>query len=78
MLNKRLIRFLKGAKRYVALTVACQWFALAANILVMLSFDLFLNRLLKDGSNTELVFWVLGGILAAVLLKSLCWRPNSP
>ena len=71
MLNKRLIRFLSGAKMYVGLTVGCQWFGLVANICIMAAFAFLINSLLAGNLSNKAVILSCGGILLAVIVKSI-------
>ncbi len=72
MINKRLIRLLSGAKKYVGFTVVFQWIALIANVIMIFSVAFLLNRILEDKISTASVLTAAAGVLAAVTVRNIC------
>ncbi len=58
MFDKRLLALVSSARKYIAANVMLQWFALVANILLMVSVGVFLQGLLAGGTDAPHV----GGI----------------
>lgn len=71
MLNKRLIRFLEGARKYVVFTVLCQWLALFANIAMMYAISRVLGSVMEGSITNGMVLQSAAVIGLGVLLRNL-------
>ena len=73
MINKRLIGAVPDSKRYIAGNVACQWVALAANIVMIGSIGVYFQRLFQAPQTASLVL-TLGIALVAALIRFFCTK----
>ena len=75
MINKRLLSYAKGSKKYIYLHVLCQWIALLAQIMIVCHIAVFMNIIFK-GSTLPTKTWVMIGIffLACMLVKYVMQR----
>ncbi len=72
MFDKRLLGMVPGAVRYVLASVAFQWIALVANVVLMISFGTFL-QLAFEGTSSGQSFFHLAAIAAVVIaIRATC------
>ncbi len=72
MINKRLISFLAGTKKYIGLTVLFQWIALIANVIMMFSLASLLNQVLEGEISIDAVLMAVITVFLAVMARNLC------
>lgn len=72
MFDKRLLGMVPGAVKYVLASVAFQWIALAANVVLMISFGTFL-QLAFEGTPSGQAFFQLAIVAAVVIaIRATC------
>lgn len=72
MINKRLIRLVDKAKKYIALQVLFQWLSLGANICMILAITSLLGRLLRRDFRSDAVLLTLGISLGSIVVRFVC------
>ncbi len=72
MINKRLIGFLAGTKKYIGLTVIFQWIALMANVIMIFSIAFLLKGILEGKISAVPVVATAMTVLAVVIVRIIC------
>ena len=72
MINKRLIGSVPESKKYIAGNVACQWISLAANIAMMSSIAVLLQKLYERSADGSAFAATAGVLAAAVAVRFVC------
>lgn len=72
MINKRLIGMVGESKKYIAGNVLCQWISLLANIGMMVSITLLLEKLFKQTADRKDMLLTMGIAAAALVIRFVC------
>lgn len=72
MFDKRLMRMVPGAMKYVAASVGLQWVALVANIALFVLIGLFVQGVWRDGVGMQGVFVLVLSALMAIAVRMVC------
>lgn len=74
MFEKRLIKEIPQAQRYVFMTIICQWIALMMNIAITMTFCLLFTKLLEETLNVSYVMTSICGFIVFWIVRSYCLK----
>lgn len=77
MINKRLINSVGESKKYVAANVLFQWCSLAANIVMMITISIFLERLYLNQVSAKHFYGVAAILVFAVIIRFVCTKMSA-
>lgn len=77
MINKRLVRLLSHAKKYIVHNVIWQWLSLLCQVVMIYAAASVLEKVLYGVATEQMILQHLGMVLAAMLVRFFCDRQAS-
>lgn len=77
MIKRELIRFMKGAGKYIVAGVWWQWAALLCQIVVVFVLAIIIQGTWQGDIRTEQILWMIAVAVAFMIAKAVCDRLNA-